>query len=144
MHAAHPSPPLSTWCVQVWSVAATWPLIYPLVKYRNIATRVAVTIAMLAVIRSGLYIALPGVDLAAVPAALPAREGWCGSFVVDLSVSVRSGVAVRWCLPRSLKAACPPVPINGVNSMLLAVEKGAAAGCDLPALELTSSHDVTR
>jgi len=60
---------------QVWSVAATWPLIYPLVKYRNIATRVAVTIAMLAVIRSGLYIALPGVDLAAVPAALPAREG---------------------------------------------------------------------
>ena len=61
--------------MQAGSTAATWPLIYPFVKYRNIVTRVAVTIAMLAVIRCGLYIALPGVDLAAVPAALPAREG---------------------------------------------------------------------
>jgi len=72
-----PTPPPNRWlcCVQAASVVAAWPLLRPLVKYRNIATRAAITIAMLAVIRSGLYIALPGVDLAAVPAALPAREG---------------------------------------------------------------------
>jgi hypothetical protein len=45
--------------------------------YHTIATRVAVTVAMLAVIRCGLYVALPGVDLAAIPAAMPAREGVC-------------------------------------------------------------------
>ena len=61
--------------MQVLSMLASLPIIRSLVKYRSIVTRVVVTIAMLAVIRSGLYIALPGVDLAAIPTAMPVREG---------------------------------------------------------------------
>ena len=53
---------------------ARWAVNFAL-KYREVLTRCAVTVAMLAVIRCGLFISLPGVDMAHLPVAGAVSEG---------------------------------------------------------------------
>ncbi len=62
--------------LQSWMLSA--PLIGPLarwvIKYREVLLRCTVTVVLLAVIRCGLFIPLPGVDLQHLPVA-PSSEG---------------------------------------------------------------------
>lgn len=51
------------------------PLVDFYTLYREILQRMAVTLVMLVVMRAGLFIPLPGVDMAMLPAATPSTEG---------------------------------------------------------------------
>jgi len=49
----------------------------PLVLYWPVIKRLCVTVAMLAIIRMGYFIPLPGVDMQALPSATASTEGGC-------------------------------------------------------------------
>lgn len=53
------------------------PMINFFTLYREIIQRVAVTLGLLVVIRAGLYIPLPGLDLQSLPSAAAASGGGC-------------------------------------------------------------------
>ena len=62
------------------------PLLSFTLKYREILQRVAVTVAMLAIMRAGMFVPLPGVDLAHLQPAAAATEGRQGGGDADTSV----------------------------------------------------------
>ncbi len=55
------------------------PLLSFAVKYRDVLQRVAVTIAMLAILRLGMFVPLPGVDMALMQPTAEATEGEAAS-----------------------------------------------------------------
>lgn len=72
------------------SVMCPPPRMQTLLLYKEVITRVTVTIAMLAVIRCGLFISLPGIDFGRMPAAEVASHGGFRGLSFKFCVQVAS------------------------------------------------------
>jgi hypothetical protein len=72
LHVFSAPPPLSCSPRDLSALLPGW-----VVRYWPILTRLCVTLGMLAIIRAGYFIPVPGVDMARLPAAVGGMEGEC-------------------------------------------------------------------